>query len=283
MASPVTGKQPPAPSLAARERMVLNLAHRGVRGGVIEPHRSMLVLPEARRRLVTSSILALTFLVGVALSLGPLGRFWLLLVERAHESLGFASIVDVREFNLFGVLSFNLPVLGIQAAIPDGRTLLIATAITGAILLVTLALRGRLIPVAYFLRAMVVIQATAIFYFAVWGAHFPYRLPGFFVGLLTSGLLVIGLVPLLLGFTYYIYDVTWTKKIGLTAAILAHLAIFIPLQAMVIAYLIIHLSLVVMPVLFLMFGLVLDVMIFVAFYGWGMSWDGVLGEERRRR
>jgi hypothetical protein len=43
-----------------------------------------------------------------------------------------------------------------------------------------------------------------------------------------------------------------------------------------------NLSLVVMPVLFLMFGLVLDVMIFVAFYGWGMSWDGVLGQERRR-
>jgi len=54
--------------------------------------------------------------------------------------------------------------------------------------------------------------------------------------------------------------------------LLVHLAVFLPLQAVVHAYVIYRGSLLTMPVLFLVFGVLLDVFVYVALYGWGMSW-----------
>lgn len=55
-----------------------------------------------------------------------------------------------------------------------------------------------------------------------------------------------------------------------------HLWILIPMQYVAHAYLIHTFSLLYMPVLFLMFGLMIDVFVFIAFYAWGMSWEGAL-------
>jgi hypothetical protein len=51
-----------------------------------------------------------------------------------------------------------------------------------------------------------------------------------------------------------------------------HIAVLIPLQVMVHAFLIHHLSLLVMPALFLLWGILPLLFVFVALYGWAMSW-----------
>ena len=99
---------------------------------------------------------------------------------------------------------------------------------------------------------------------------------GYLEVMLIAGFFLLPLVPVLLGFIYYIFDFSLSRRVGLTLIILVHLYILIPLQFMVHAYLMYHGSLLFMPLLFLVFGLPLDVLVFIAFYSWGMSLRGIL-------
>ena len=77
-----------------------------------------------------------------------------------------------------------------------------------------------------------------------------------------------------MAFVYYIFDFSLIRKIFLTVLIMVHLAVFTPLHYLVQLYIIARFSLVFMPVLYTVFGLLLEVMVFIAFYSWGMSWKG---------
>ena len=96
-----------------------------------------------------------------------------------------------------------------------------------------------------------------------------------------AGATVVALVPIVLGLTYYIIDVGLLQKIGLTLAVMGHLLVFIPLQYALQSYVVAHGSLLFLPISFILFGLLPEIMIFIAFYGWGMSWPA--REPRGRR
>jgi len=89
--------------------------------------------------------------------------------------------------------------------------------------------------------------------------------------MLLFGLIFIGLMPAVLGFTFYIFDVSIWKKIALTAVTVAHLTLFIPLQYLAHAC-ILRVSLLFLPILYFALGPLMDVIVFIAFYSWGMSW-----------
>ncbi len=144
---------------------------------------------------------------------------------------------------------------------------------------VVFLLPERFIPLRYFLRLVVLLQASAIVVFARWPGSFPYRLQEHLFLLQAAGLVVMALVPVVLGFTLHVFDLALWRKVAVTLALLGHLALFIPLKALVHAVLITGGTALVMPVLFLLFGLLPDVLVFVAFYGWALSWRGEL--ERR--
>jgi hypothetical protein len=92
--------------------------------------------------------------------------------------------------------------------------------------------------------------------------------------MMLAGLFFVGIIPIIYGLIYYIFDETLVKKVWLTLLTMGHLLLVIPLQFFAHAYLIHKFSLMYMPVLFLMFGLMIDVFILIAFYSWGMSWKG---------
>jgi hypothetical protein len=117
------------------------------------------------------------------------------------------------------------------------------------------------------------LQATALGYFAVASARFPHDLPGYTVSMLVFSCVLIGLIPVLYGFTFYLLDFTLTQKIFLTLATVAHLVLFVPQQYMLHVYLL-HGSVLFMPVLYFVFGPFLDILVFIGFYSWGMSWRG---------
>ena len=262
-----------------RARRLESVRIRGVKGGVIAPHRSMVGVPWTIWRLVTTLILSLG---GVALLLAALpsvGWFWGVVFERARDFLGIHAPLGDQLFSLPGGLTFSLPVLAVATPLPDSLALWI-TGIVGAVVFVaSFALPERFTPLRYLLRFLVVLQGTAILFFAVSRDPFPYRLQDHVFILLTAGLVVMGLVPLVLGFTLHLFDLAFWKKLLLTLAILIHFAVWLPLQALVHLWLILHGTAVLMPVLFLAGGLLLDVLIFVAFYGWALSWRG---EQERR-
>ena len=87
-----------------------------------------------------------------------------------------------------------------------------------------------------------------------------------------AALAAIAIIPLMLGLTYYVIDARFRQKLGLTLAAMGHLIVFVPLQYMLQSYIIAHGSLLLMPLCFALFALLPEVMIFIALYGWGMSW-----------
>jgi hypothetical protein len=89
--------------------------------------------------------------------------------------------------------------------------------------------------------------------------------------MLVFSCVLIGLIPLLYGFTFYLLDFSLAQKIFLTSATVAHLVLFVPQQYMLHVYLL-HGSVLFMPVLYFVFGPFLDILVFIGFYSWGMSW-----------
>jgi len=260
-----------------RTRRLEGLRFQGHRGGVIAPHRSMVGLRWSAWRLVSSLVLALGGLGGLLAVLPRLGTAWQALFLRVRDLLGLAAPIGDQTLLLPGGLRFSLPVVAALTPLPDARALWIAGIAALAVLLLSFLLPQRFLPLRYFLRLLVLLQGTAILFFALSRDPFPYRLEDHVFILLTAGLVVMGLAPLLLGLTLHVFDLPFWRKLLLTLLLLGHLAVFVPLNVLVHVWLILHGTALVMPVLFLVFGLLLDVFVFVTFYGWALSWGASPG------
>lgn len=129
-------------------------------------------------------------------------------------------------------------------------------------------------PGAYFARALLIIQATAVAYFALWADHFPYTVAGYLEGMTATGLAVATAAVVVLGLTYYIQDVAVWRKALLTVLVLAYSVALVPLQYAVHGLVLAKASVLFLPVLYLFFGVPLHVFTLVALYAWGMSWPG---------
>jgi len=55
-----------------------------------------------------------------------------------------------------------------------------------------------------------------LLYFAVAAARFPHDVPTYTTGMLAFGVILIGLVPAVLGLTFYMFDFPAWKKLALT-------------------------------------------------------------------
>jgi hypothetical protein len=174
-------------------------------------------------------------------------------------------------------IHFSVPYVTISAGAP-GAVYWIMAAITLLMLVASFCLPAEALPWAYLLRAVAILQFTAIGYFGVAAARFPHDISGYTVSMLVFSMIFIGLVPLILAFTYYLFEFSWGKKLALTLLIMAYLTVFVPLQYMLHIYAL-HLSILFMPVLYFVFGPFLDVLTFISLYSWGMSWS----QENRRK
>ena len=92
------------------------------------------------------------------------------------------------------------------------------------------------------------------------------------------------LAPFLVSFTFHVFDFLLWQKVAMVVLLLGHLAIMLPMQATIHAWIIQRASLLAMPMLYFVFGVLIDVFVYVALYGWGMSWrsGGVLDAVDRR-
>lgn len=127
------------------------------------------------------------------------------------------------------------------------------------------------LPYVYLARAFAVIQWSALIYTAVEQRPFPHDPSEYCTSMLLFGMIFIGVIPGIMGFTFYIFDVTLFQKIALPALTMAHLTLFIPLQYLVHAC-ILRVSLLFLPILYFACGPLVDVIVLISFYSWGMSW-----------
>ena len=229
--------------------------------GRLTPSRvlSMVVVP-----ILLSSI--------VALGLRPLGSIWRLMLEWIVPRLGLPGEVGFASVSLGSLLTFYMPHVTTHAPLPGVWHYWVVGGACAVVLVVSLVLPPRFTPLKYFLRFATLVQLTTFLYFAIRPHGFPYALPQYTLGFLEAGCALLVLIPLVLGLTYFPFDIALWRKVALTVMAVLHVAILLPLQVALHAYVVFHLSLLALPALFFIWGLLLEVFVFVAFYGWGMSW-----------
>jgi len=246
------------------------LRHHGWRGGWIAPHRAFAYLPLNAKDLTVCVMLAAGMTLAWVSVLDRVGLLWGRIFRYWTEALGLQTTVFTAVHHLGGH-HFPLPYLNLAAGPPDPQIWWISGAVTLALLAVTCFMSEEKLPWIYLLRFLVLLQGTALVYFVFAAARFPHDLPSYTAGMLYFGIVLISLIPAILGLTFYLFDFSLLKKIWLTLLVARYLTLFIPLQYMLHIY-ILQKSILFMPILYFAFGPFLDVLIFVSFYSWGMSW-----------
>jgi hypothetical protein len=272
------GEEPPESSSSSRARAQTSLPpdlekirRRGWRGGVITPHRAFVRIRLKPARIAESVGLAFVGTAGWIALLPVIGRFWGDIFTFWGAHLGLRSAVLLVPQGWGSHIHFALPCFGLSAGSASGLAWWITCAVTVLGFAASFFLNDEALPWAYLIRAFCILQATSLAYFAIASARFPHDLPGYTVSMLVFSCILIGLVPVLYAFTYYLLDFSLAQKAFLTLVTMAHLTLFVPHQYLLHVYLL-HGSVLFMPLLYFVFGPFLDILAFIGFYSWGMSW-----------
>lgn len=245
---------------------------RGNRGGIIPMHRALTRLRFGAAEMLSSLGLAAISASAWIVSLPWVCSFWkrIFVIGARVLPMDWQVKTSLHRFD-FG-MSVVLPYFAIDPIMPSAHLWTATCIVVLATFAGTFVVRSSLIPVVYLVRCVLFVQASALVYFVVFPAQFPYAPADYLEGLLLSGAALTGVVPLLLLLAYYIFPFSFLKKVSLTFVTVGYLAIFLPLQVMLHAV-ILGQSILFMPVLYLVLGTPLDVFIIVALYAWGMTWE----------
>jgi hypothetical protein len=273
LASSWTSKPTPvgAPTWWSDQRPPADAHLRGYRGGKIALHRAFRRVTLSPPQLVANLLLMASLTAGWLWMLPVVGRFWVAVFQFWIEKADVEARIKAVPQHLWPAPEFVLPLPYMAAGAIKPALWLSVAVLTLAAIGLTRFLPERHLPLAYGIRAVGIIQVTALVFFAVAPAKFPHDLPTYTLGMLSFGVILIGLAPIILGFTYFIFDFPIWKKACLTLLIMAYLVILVPHQYLAHVYLL-QGSILFMPVLYFLLGPFLDVFVFVAFYSWAMSW-----------
>jgi hypothetical protein len=256
------------------------LRYRGYGGGFIPRHRALLFSPFDSTKVSWAVLLLVGFLVVWYLLLGLVSRFWGAVIDFWASVLGFGGVVGTLHYRLFGLIPFTVPDVYVAAGLPDTLTWWAGTVFLIVLVASSFLLSPRYLPVAYLLWVLALFQGCAQLFFAFWAEYFPYTASGYILTVLLASLALISLVPIVLAFTYYVFDFGPARGIALTALMMGHLTVLVPFQYSLHAFILNRTSVLFMPLLFLSVGLPLGVLIFIAFYGWGFSWSHKLRDQQ---
>jgi len=237
----------------------------------IRKHRAMYQLRLNRGELLIAVMLPMIFNLLLLLLIDPLIEFWRAMLEFWVERLDFGAQVTMRSFDL-GYFDLWVPTVAMQGQLPSPEIWWGTAAACMLIFVASYLIRpDRYLPAVYLLRALVLLQTTALLYFAFIPASFPHVLEDYVASNLFVGIMLLMLIPWILGITFYLFDFPLIKKVTLTLLIFALFIVVLPMQYLLHVNLIAYGSLLFMPVLYLVFGLFIDVMAFVALYAYGMT------------
>jgi hypothetical protein len=232
------------------------LRHRGWRGGTITPHRAFARLHIGLKEVFICACLVYGLSLGWIKALPFVGNFWGRVFAYWAKALNLEGSLAVAPQHWGSHIHF----LNMSAGPADAHTWWIAAVATLGVFAATYFISEEHTPWMYLLRFLVLIQGTALVYFVFAAARFPHDLPSYTISMLFFGVILTGLIPLILGFTYFLFDFSLFKKLMLSLISMGYLTLFL------------HKSILYMPLLYFAFGPFLDVLIFVSLYSWGMSW-----------
>jgi hypothetical protein len=245
---------------------------RGHRGGVIAMHRALTRFALEPLDLVTDGLLVVLFLFAWVLSLPWLCRMWGAVLGWGMRILALQTTLGLTAHRITPYLHFVVPYPQMAGIAPDAQIWWSTAGVAGLLYAGSYFFPKNFTPMTYLLRAALFIQFTALLYFLLAAARFPHTPSSYMEGLVSYQIAVTSAVPPLFGLTYYIFKFSLVKKIALTGLTMAHLSLFLPVQILLQA-MILEKSVLFMPVLYIVFGLPVEILLILAFYSWGMSWQ----------
>jgi len=198
-------------------------------------------------------------------------RLWFGMFSYWARSLKLEATVSMMPQHWSKLVNVSLPFVGVQTGTISPTVWLATLFVTLAAFASTYWYGEDHAPWAYIVRALVLIQGSALVYFSFASARFPHDIPTYTMGMLSFGVILIGMIPVVLAFTFYMFEFPFWKKLAVSILTMGHLTLFFPLQYILHVY-ILHHSILFMPLLYFAFGPFLDVLIFICLYSWAMSW-----------
>ena len=241
-------------------------------GGEIPRHRAISRLHLPWHRLWVGLALAVTLTVLLVLLRPWLGQAWAFEIVWWMRALELPGHFDVQGYGGEGMLALAVPFIDLQLEALDGWV----TVWHGVVALCVWWAAGRMSdaakPVAYLLRFAVLIHGTSVIFFIFWPASFPHSVDLHIGSGLRQAWHLMLLAPWIHLATYYLFPFALWQRGLVTVLSWLFLFVLTPLQYALHVALVQHMGLVVMPLLHLMFGVMLDIIGFVALYGWAMGW-----------
>ena len=255
-------------------RLVDRLRFLSHSGRIISRHRALRTLDFRPASILHPIILMILCYLGLTVGIESIAMFWDFVLAQAVPVLTGSVQISHQETTVLGVISATVPYPQITGVAPNGPTLLMAAIV--ALTLMALAyifLRNRALPVGYLIWAISLLQLLACGVFYLAAERFPHSLSNHVANGFSYSLNLMFICPLVLAVTYFVFDYPLLQKIIGTLCIMAALVIATPSQYVIHIGLIHHFSLVVMPVLFIFFGLLFNIAVFIAIFGWCVSWE----------
>jgi hypothetical protein len=259
--------------IEALQEKIDDLRFRGFGGTAIQQHRAIKQIKLSKGNLVIAFLLPLVFNLLLLCFLGAILACWEFMFDFWMGKLATGGVMASHDIDL-GLYTITLNYPQLSADEPSVHNWLITAFVTLIVLLMSFRFASeRKLPLAYIARACALIQTTALAYFFALPGHFPHDAATSLGDALSMSIYFLFLIPWLLGVTFYIFNFSLLRKMGLTALMIVYFAVALPMQYLAHGLVFHHLSLMFVPLFYLVFGIFIDVMMFVALYSWGMSWD----------
>ena len=241
------------------------------KGEPIAKHHAFRTIGFTKTTLLTVLLLPLVTDLMLWWQLDNIISLWHGIFSFWSEAMGFSAVIENMPSGL-SLATADLPIPPFDALVPSTQEVYINGLAAVALFALSFFMPEKLMPIAYLLRTYFVIHLSAVLYFLISPDYFPYLLSDVVVGGLGLGIYILFLIPPLLGMIYYIFDFGISRKIMLTAMMLGYFILFLPMQYLLHTLILHYFSLIFVPILYLMFGLLMDVLMCVAFYSYGMTW-----------
>jgi hypothetical protein len=126
-------------------------------------------------------------------------------------------------------------------------------------------------PLKIIVRALCLIQVTAVVYFFAFPASFPYSVTSHITSLLKVGFYYMMAIAPMLAVGLGILRIPPLQRYAAIVGVLTYFSVMLPHKALLHALILESTSVLFMPILFLCFGSLVDLMIFISLYAWLVS------------
>lgn len=246
------------------------LRYRNSRGGVIPMHHAFKTIELGSVSRMSALLLPVLFVAIIWLFLPMILDLWDGVLSFWMRHLYHGQVAYSPQVLLGQDVYVPYPLL--EAETPSRFAVWANLIICVLVFLVSFLLPRRAMPITYLFRTLMLIQSSASIDRLVSPQFFPYTLQLYLVDSIMNGVYILIMMPPLLGLVYYIFNFSLSRKIGLTCMIIGYYLLFLPCHYMLHAYLIHEYTLLFLPILYIFFGTLLEVLMFVCIYSYGMSW-----------